>query len=107
MELFVLDAFSYLGQCLENGIKNKIFYHRKPVHKGSRERRQFHYPISIKTGHVMHHRTSAKIAKTEKKSYLSVEPQRCHPMHTCFQGKYLRILQVKAFTVPLNTHSSS
>ena len=46
-----------------------------------------------------------KDCKDRKKSDLSIELQRYHPMHPYFQGKYLRILQVKGLDNAFVTHT--
>lgn len=72
--------------------KNKTSSQPKnPLHKGRRERKQFHSSIRVKPEcdtHI-HNQSAKKFAKTGKKTYPFIYPSKYSPLHQYFQDKQL------------------
>lgn len=83
------------AECWENIIKIKILSQsRNPLHKGSRERKDYHCPIIIKQGHDVPHRQSDKRLQRLRESHLPpTEPGRYNPFQTGSQEKQTRALK--------------
>lgn len=92
------------AECWGNRIKIKISQSRNPLHKGSRERKDYHCPIIIKQGRDVPHRQSDKRLQRQREISSSTHIAR---QIQSFSYRFSRETNTSTKVRRLTSHSSS